>query len=241
MKTFDEFTRKFFVPDDSVPVIEDDTSDDSEFVIPECWKPKTFFQSIFLNYALDNTNGDYTDELRTALSNELEDFNNQHTITKTEIVLDENLNFTVTVGESNTTAESEPFRLANDSGLSLNIAIDGENLPRRVSELYTGMTANSHISGDTGRVSLSNVNANTFTDGAHHVVLSTTTTSPDLEPKTYKELVFGGGKTGPIVENKMLPKTPEELAFALLTGAPLEFSEEVGGADLGDLTEHENS
>lgn len=246
MKTFDEFTRKFFVPDDRVPVVEDDTSDDSEFVIPECWKPKTFSQSIFLNYALNAGPNSYPNELLAAIRDCVSDFLDQHTINETEILFDGNLNFTITVGE-NTIATSDNFSLATEvDTLIVDIAVDGENLPSVQSESYTGMTAMlmsaESVNPDVHScfVRLSNL-ANTFADGAHHVVLSVVTQRTDLEPKTYKELVFAGGKTSPIVENKMLPKTPEELAFALLTGAPLQFADDDVGTNIGDLIEHGNS
>jgi hypothetical protein len=222
MKTFNEIARKFFAP------IE---SNDAEFVFPECWKPKTQFQASFLNFAKINTAGDYSDELRAALSHCIEDFTNQHTITKTEILFDGNLNFTITVGESSTTATSGTFSIENDfENLNPEITVDGEQLPSRQDGLYTGMTAQlvsrySETGGTMWRnVMLSYVDADTFTNGPHHVVISITTYRNDIEPKTYKELMFANGQTSPITENKMLPKTPEELAFALLTGTPVEFS-----------------
>lgn len=222
MKTFDEFTGKFFMPDDM------DKGDDSEFVIPECWKPKTYFQSYFLHYALDsnktNNKGHYSADLMNALSQYLDDFAGQHAITKNKILFDGNLNFTV----SGTTATSASFQLTNGSIImGASIVVDGENIPPLSS---TGMSAALNTSILNGcYVTLSNVNANTFTDGEHHVVISIETLGSDLRPKTYKELVFENvdGETHPIVANKILPKTPEELAFALLIGIPVEFSSDL--------------
>lgn len=233
MKTFDEITGKFFMPDDIVPSSKGDTSDDSEFVIPECWKPKTIFQANFLKFACMNTNGDYSGELLAALRQCFEDFADRHTITRTEILFDGNLNFTVTAGG----AESNTFSLANNPGLMAGIAVDGEQLPSIQTESYTGMTAKlkkqEPLSGGfVYFVTLSHVDADAFTNGEHHVLISVTTIGRDLEPKTYKELVFTGVPNGtihPIVANEMLPKTPEELAFALLKGIPVDFSDDDSG------------
>lgn len=222
MKTFDEIARKLFAQD---------SEGDSEFVVPECWKPKTIFQASFLGFANMSTAGNYSEALKAALGQCLDDFANQHMIPRTEILFDGNLNFTITVGESSATATSNNFSLATEVHMrNANIAVDGENLPSAQSESYTGMTARlmsaESVNPDVHSyfVRLSNL-ANTFASGEHHVVISITAFSFDLEPKTYKELVFADEKISPIVENKMLPKTPEELAFALLKGLPVEFSD----------------
>lgn len=220
MKTFDEITRKFFASDE---LVEDDVTS----LIPECWKPKTYFQSYFLHYALDsnktNNKGNYSADLMNALSQYLDDFAGQHAITKNKILFDGNLNFTV----SGTTATSASFQLTNGFIMGASIVVDGENIPPLSS---TGMSAALNASNlKACYVTLSNVNANTFTDGEHHVVISIETLGSDLGPKTYKELVFENvdGETHPIVANKILPKTPEELAFALLIGIPVEFSSDL--------------
>jgi hypothetical protein len=233
MKTFDEFTRKFFLQNE--PAGDDSgDGDDSEFVIPECWKPKTFFQSSLLSGALNKSNRDvYSSEFASSLSNCINDFWDQHTTHKTEIIFDGNLNFTVTEGESSATASSAQFPIGLIPNLmEAIIKIDGKIIPRTAPITippYTGMLAELsvktlEIGGSMCSVELSKVDADTFTDGEHYVVISLESYNLDLEPKTYKELAVGDGDK--IIYNKMLPKTPEELAFALLIGLPVEFTDE---------------
>jgi hypothetical protein len=258
MKTFDEFTRKFFVQDEdfsgpggsgAVQPGEAVIGDEANFVIPECWKPKTLFQYSLIKSVLPKTDLSigYSIKLVNALEGCIADFEEQHTITKANVLFDENLNFTVTTEESESTAESDKFVLPGNPGEGvLYIEIDGTEIPGDPpSDQYTGMLA--RIVGDPsdihkGTFVLTHVDADTFADGEHHVVFGFKFFSLDIEPKTYKELALDEPKLGaisPIMANKMLPKTPEELAFALFTRMPLKFSSDSGNelGGHGDLNE----
>lgn len=231
MKTFDEFTRKFF-GDDMVP--SEGADDDSEFVIPECWKPKTLFQYSLINsvWSTIASSDNYPTELIDALNGCLNDFADRHITIKNKIVFDGDLNFTVATENSETIAKSALFT-PSEPVQRLDVFIDGTEIPMAPSYQHTGMFATlimDKFDSSKYSITLSNVDANTFADGEHHVVLSYIVETFDIEPKTYKELALAESKNGtisPIVANKMLPKTPEELAFALFTGMPLEFSSDL--------------